>query len=646
MKHLSIIIVNYNVQHFLDQCIQSIYNSKHDLAIEILVVDNNSVDASNQMVKEKYPDVVLIENENNPGFAVANNQAIEIAQGKYVLLLNPDTLLSEETLQKCFDAMESNAEIGALGVKMLDGKGNFLPESKRGFPGFWTAFYKMSGLSSLFNKSAKFNKYHLGDLDKDSNHHIEVLSGAFMFMRKEVLDKVGYLDEQFFMYGEDIDLSYRILQGGYKNYYLSETSIIHFKGESTRKTSISYTKHFYQSMAIFNDKHFAGKSFLMSKFVNIAIFFSGIVSFFKSKIIPWLAPIVDAILVFFTFFFVKTLWAKYYFLNSEYYNAIPINLLFLVFSILYVFVLFVNGNYDEKSGVPKLTKGWMFGGLLVFLVYSFLPEEFRFSRAIILISFATLFLLLLFAKKIKNRILFGEYNLNRSDLRRIIVVGSKASLEAISPQFQGNNNSFKMIGAVSPTEEFDNKIHLGGLDKINQIVTFEKPNEIVFCSGDMSNSLMFQTMADLGNKYAYRISSEDNDTIIGSDSKNRAGVWYSTQLNFNISQPEKKRQKRLFDIFMSLVLVVISPFILLFSKNRTLVLKNVFFVFFGMKTWVGYILPFNATTLPSIPTSVFNHKDFDSEKEANLSSNELNFRYAKDYDIWKDFVAVLFNLLP
>ena len=646
MKQVSIIIVNYNVQHFLDQCIQSIYKSKHNLDVEILVVDNNSVDASVQMVKDKYPNVRLIANNGNPGFAVANNQAINIAQGKYVLLLNPDTLLSEDTLEKCFNKAEEDQEIGAIGVKMLDGKGNFLPESKRGFPGFWTAFYKMSGLSNLFKKSPRFNKYHLGHLDKDSNHEIEVLSGAFMFIRKDVLDKIGLLDEQFFMYGEDIDLSYRILKDGYKNYYLSETSIIHFKGESTRKTSVSYTKHFYKAMAIFNSKHFSGQSFLMSKFVNIAIFFSGIISFFKSKIIPWLAPLIDGLIVFFTFFIVKTLWANYYFSDLEYYSAIPINLLCLIFSLIYVFVLFVNGNYDEKSGIPQLTKGWLFGGLFVFLTYSFLPEEFRFSRAIILISFGLLFLFLWLAKKMKNKFLFGDFNLTQSDERRILVVGATSSLKAINPQFQGSNKAFKMIGAVSPTSEYDNKFHLGGIDKINQIVDFEKPNEIVFCSGDLTNSLMFQTMADLGNKFAYRISSENNDTIIGSDSKNRSGVWYSAQINFNISNPEKERQKRLFDVFMSIIIIFVSPFVLLFSKNRKLILKNVFFVLIGMKTWVGYILPFNATALPTIARSVFSHRDFENHKDENTSSNESNFAYAKDYDVWKDFVTLLFNLLP
>jgi len=280
------------------------------------------------------------------------------------------------------------------------------------------------------------------------------------------------------------------------------------------------------------------------------------------------------------------------------------------------------------------------------LIYSFLPEEYRFSRAIILISFAALFLLLWFAKKVKNKLQFGHFNLNQSDERRILVVGTTESLDTVSPQFQENKTNHKMIGAVSPTTDFDTKYHLGGMDNISQIVAFEKPNEIIFCSGDLSNSLMFKTMADLGNEYAYRISSENNDTIIGSDSKNRSGVWYSTQINFNISSPEKKRQKRLFDILMSIILILISPFVLLFSKNRALVLKNIFFVFFGVKSWIGYILPFNATALPNIPKAVFDHKDFDTSKKFNSSNNELNFSYAKDYDIWKDFVALLYNIIP
>jgi GT2 family glycosyltransferase len=206
------------------------------------------------MLQHKFPKAIIIQNKENIGFAKANNQGIKIANGKYILLLNPDTILQEDTLQKCLDAMENNSKIGALGVKMLDGAGNFLPESKRGFPTPFVAFSKMIGLAKLFPKSKLFGKYHLSYLDENKNHEVEVLSGAFMMLRKEILSEVGNLDETYFMYGEDIDLSYQIIKSGYQNYYLSDTSIVHFKGESTKKGSLNYIKLFYGAMLIFAKK--------------------------------------------------------------------------------------------------------------------------------------------------------------------------------------------------------------------------------------------------------------------------------------------------------------------------------------------------------------------------------------------------------
>jgi GT2 family glycosyltransferase len=212
-----------------------VQNALHGINAEIIVVDNNSVDGSVSLVKEKFENVKLIANNENTGFAVANNQAIKISKGNYVLLLNPDTIVQEDTFVKCLEFMNQTPIAGALGVKMFDGNGVFLPESKRGLPTPMVAFFKIFGLSTIFPKSKIFGQYHLGYLSKNENHQVDVLSGAFMLLRKEALDKVGLLDEAFFMYGEDIDLSYRITLGGYKNYYFSKTNIIHYKGESTKK---------------------------------------------------------------------------------------------------------------------------------------------------------------------------------------------------------------------------------------------------------------------------------------------------------------------------------------------------------------------------------------------------------------------------
>ena len=256
---LSVVIVNYNVKYFLEQCLHSVFKAGQGIAMEVFVVDNNSVDGSVQMIKEKFSQVILIENKDNKGFAKANNQAIDRSTSEYVLLLNPDTVVEENTFRQIIDFMDTHPDAGGLGVKMVDGKGHFLPESKRGLPTPAVAFYKIFGFSSLFPKSKTFGRYHLGFLDKNEIHEVEILSGAFMLLRKSVLDKIGLLDESFFMYGEDIDLSYRIIKAGYKNYYFPKTRIIHYKGESTKKSSVNYVFVFYNAMIIFARKHFSQK---------------------------------------------------------------------------------------------------------------------------------------------------------------------------------------------------------------------------------------------------------------------------------------------------------------------------------------------------------------------------------------------------
>ena len=216
---ISVIIVNYNVEYFLEQCLYSVRRALKRIEGEVFVVDNNSSDGSNRMVKSKFPEVKLIENKDNRGFSKANNQGIRMAKGEYVLLLNPDTVVEDDTFSSIIQFMDEHPDAGALGVKMVDGSGNFLPESKRGLPTPGTAFYKMFGFSALFPKSKRFSKYHLGYLDENEIHEVEILAGAFMLLRKTVLDDIGLLDETFFMYGEDIDLSYRVIKAGYKNYY-------------------------------------------------------------------------------------------------------------------------------------------------------------------------------------------------------------------------------------------------------------------------------------------------------------------------------------------------------------------------------------------------------------------------------------------
>ena len=279
---LSVIIVNYNVRYYLEQCLLSVEKALTGVSGEVFVVDNHSTDDSVPYLKSRFPWVRYIENDENVGFSRANNQALREARGEYVLLLNPDTFVGEGTLRECIDFMDGNPKAGMCGVCMLRIDGSFAPESRRGIPTPFVAFCKMSGLGALFPKSRLFGRYYMQYLNKQSINPIEIVSGAFMFIRKEALDKVGLLDESFFMYGEDIDLSYRVLEAGYQNYYLP-TRILHYKGESTKKDSVKYVNAFHKAMVIFFKKHFAHYSFLYSAFITLAIVMKGVMAYLMQK---------------------------------------------------------------------------------------------------------------------------------------------------------------------------------------------------------------------------------------------------------------------------------------------------------------------------------------------------------------------------
>lgn len=252
---LSVIIVSYNVRHFLEQCLVTVLKAGRDFDTEIIVVDNNSSDGSAGMVQSRFPGIIVIANTDNKGFAAANNQALKIAGGKYVLLLNPDTLVEEDIFSKCIGFMESHPDAGAAGVKMINGKGMVVPESKRAFPAPRTALFKVTGLSYIFPKSRIFNSYYLGHLDSNAIGKADVLSGAFMFLRKEAINKTGFLDEDYFMHGEDIDYSFKLKKAGFTNYYFPAGRIIHFKGQSTDRENFRNIACFFKSMLIFTGKN-------------------------------------------------------------------------------------------------------------------------------------------------------------------------------------------------------------------------------------------------------------------------------------------------------------------------------------------------------------------------------------------------------
>ena len=283
---LSVIIVNYNVKHYVYQCLMSLRKAADGLDWEVIVVDNNSSDGSVEYLRVCFPDgtfpqLHIIANTDNPGFGKANNQAIGMAKGDYVLLANPDTFVSEETLRRCLDFMEQHPDAGCLGVKMLNSNGTFAPESRRGVPTPWASFCKITRLSKLFPHSKTFGYYYMQHLPINEPAQVEIISGAFMMLKREVVEKVGTFDEDYFMYCEDTDLSYRMLKAGYHNYYLP-TQILHYMGESTRRNTYSYVNNFYKAIFIFFKKHFNSHIFLLRIFIYVAIYVLAALSFVKS----------------------------------------------------------------------------------------------------------------------------------------------------------------------------------------------------------------------------------------------------------------------------------------------------------------------------------------------------------------------------
>ena len=278
---LSVIILNYNVRYFLEQCVLSVQDALCGIDGEIIVVDNNSTDDSCLMMKNRFPEVRLIQNHENSGFPKGNNIGVEQAKGKYICILNPDTVVAEDTFSKILAFSEQQTDLGIIGCKLIDGTGDFLPESKRGIPTPWVAFTKIFGLYKIFPNNKLFNQYYAQHLTENQTGEVDILVGAFMLMQRELYLEVGGFDEKCFMYADDIDLSYLVLKKQKKNYYFHETTVIHYKGESTVKDE-KYMKRFQEAMEFFYQKHFR-KSLFFSVFIKVGIIFFSFIKMFQGK---------------------------------------------------------------------------------------------------------------------------------------------------------------------------------------------------------------------------------------------------------------------------------------------------------------------------------------------------------------------------
>lgn len=556
MIDLSVVIVNYNVEYFLEQCLHSVFKAAKGLECEVFVVDNNSVDGSTSMVEEKFPEVILIANKENLGFSKANNIAIRKSRGRYVLLLNPDTLVEEDTLIKSVAFMDERNDAGGLGVRMIDGQGRFLPESKRGLPTPAVAFYKIFGLSALFPKSRIFGKYHLGYLSENENHEVEILSGAYMMMRRTCLDKTGLLDEAFFMYGEDIDLSYRILNSGYKNYYLADTRIIHYKGESTKKSSINYVFVFYRAMVIFAEKHFsARRAGIFSFFINMAIYLrAGIaigVRFLKRAALP----VFDAVMLSAALFLLRDVYES---LTGKTYDTERTAVAFFAYTAVWMISVYLGGGYSRPVKYTALFRGLGAGTIVILTAYALLPESLRFSRALILMGAAAAFALFGISRYLLH--LAGVRGFRQDDHRRKTtgIVAGHVEFERISALLSDTPTRASRIFRISPKGSTDKDAPHA--ERMHEVVNVYKPDALIFSGQDMTSADIIAAMAEIrGSKIDFKIAPPESLYIIGSNSVEKGGELFIMDINA-INKDQNRRKKRLFDLLTASVLALGFPF--------------------------------------------------------------------------------------
>lgn len=638
---ISVIIVNYNVEHFLEQCLNSVYNAFKNCTGEVFVVDNNSHDGSIEMVKSKFPDVILFDNKENLGFSKANNQAIRVSKGKYVLLLNPDTVVEEDTFRKVIDFMDEHPNAGGLGVRMLDGKGHFLPESKRGIPTPEVAFYKIFGLSSIFPKTKKFGRYHLGYLSEFEPNEIEILSGAFMLMRKEALDKVGLLDEDFFMYGEDIDLSYRILLGGYKNYYLPTTRIIHYKGESTKKSSVNYVFVFYNAMIIFAKKHFSQKNAkLFSLAINFAIYLRASLAIISRLFKRSILPVFD----FLSLISGSTLLTHYWQKEDIYFPTDVTKIAIPLYVLVWITSVFFHGGYDKLLKLWNFIKGTLVGTAILLMIYALLPKDYQFSRLYILICSLWVIFYYSLSRFLLQWIFGNSYKIAGTRSKKFIIVGSLEESLRVEQLVQQTSNQIATIYFVSS----DHHTHSSQIGKINQLDSLVKElkiDEIIFCAKDCPANTILEWMNTLSlHNLDFKIAQPDTLYLIGSNSIETSGDLYVLNIN-QINSEKNIRNKRFFDLSLSLFLLITLPLSLFFFKHKIQYINNLASILVGKKSFVGYYQTHaanNTINLPAIKSGIL--FPFTSVPTHNAETHyKMNLIYARDYTIFKDLKILVKN---
>jgi GT2 family glycosyltransferase/lipopolysaccharide/colanic/teichoic acid biosynthesis glycosyltransferase len=558
---LSVIIVNYNVRAFLETCLRSLAKALDSIEGEVIVVDNASDDGSVEMLKQKFPAVKIIINDRNIGFAAANNRALKDANGKYILLLNPDTVVQEDTLRVMCDFLDRDESVGLAGCKILNPDGSLQLACRRSYPTPWVAFTKIVGLSTLFPMSKLFGRYNLAYLDPDGSYEVDAVSGSFMFIRRSLIADVGELDEQFFMYGEDLDLCYRIKKAGWKIYYVHSTKVIHYKGESVRRSDIDEVKVFYEAMRLFVRKHYRTNIFttgLLSAGITLRQWLASLARSSKTVF----AVFIDIIIVNIALLAGELIWFGEIFRLPAY--AYPVTT--TIPALIIVLSMYFSGVYKvRKYSVLHATNAVIIGYLIISAL-TFFFKSYGFSRMVVIIS-GLINVIALPGWRVAAWTLWRLPEAGKRSLfgRRTLIVGVERDGQAVLHKLQGRiGGGYEVVGFVDRDrkrigERIGGVEILGSIDNISKVVEEKHVSEVIFSTDSLSYGAILSIIARMSSRGVnFRLVPSSMDVIIGKTHIDVLDDIPLVEIDYNINRIRNKVVKRTFDIFMSSILMIIT----------------------------------------------------------------------------------------
>ncbi|WP_276132309.1 glycosyltransferase family 2 protein [Polluticoccus soli] len=640
---LSVIIVNYNVKYFLEVCLHSVQRAIQGMPSEIIVVDNNSKDGSVEMVRDKFPAIILIANNENTGFSKANNQGVTIAKGEYVLFLNPDTVMPEDFANKMVAYMDAHPEAGSIGPRLIDGKGQFAPDGKKSFPSLSVAIFKTLGINKLFPKSPYFNKYYAVHIGERETAEVDVLSGCCMMVRNSAMQKAGgAFDEDYFMYCEDVDLSYRIKKAGYKNIYYPEVDLIHYKGESTRKATLSYVRIFNEALSTFVKKHYSKQNAaLFILLINIGIVLRAILGGVRQVLKVLRMPLFDALILLGTLWVIEDFWVE----QVKEIRPIPLGSILATFPayiLIWVLSLYINGAYDQPYKALRVIRGMVTGTVVILAFFGLLPAELRYSRAIIIFTAFSGTVMMLALHELLYRLGIFKFIPYDKLPRKAIIVASPEPYRETAAILQRVHYAPDLAGRISTHEYHEGA--LTSLNEMKQLMYTASINEVIFCVNGLTYTEIFTQMEQCGPDYDYKIHLPGSQSFVGSNSSHTAGDLYTIDKRYHLSAFSHQRNKRMVDIFASAGFLLLFVFIGWFVKKPGAFFGNIFTVLTGRKTWVGYAAGVSTKGLPQIKDGIIPPYNILPAFEPPYEvKQQLNTVYAQKYTPTADINLMLKN---